>query len=61
VEWAAAQFQKQGLSPSANRLFVFAGLSGRTAKKPAVKAALDRAVEFLKSQMELNYSAVSAA
>lgn len=61
VEWAAAQFQKQGQSPSANRLFVFAGLSGRTAKKPAVKAALDRAVEFLKSQMDLDYSFVSAA
>lgn len=61
IEWAAAEFKKQGLSVGLWRIALHAGLSGRTIKKPAVKAALDKVVESLKAQVDLAYSTVSAA
>lgn len=61
VEWATACFEHQGLSPAAWRIAVQAGLNGKAAKRPVIKAALDKAVAFLKSQMELNYAEADAA
>ena len=61
VEWATAQFQQQGVSATSWRIAFLAGLSGKTVKKPAVRAALDTAVESLKSQMGLDFPRVNAA
>lgn len=60
VEWATSCFAAKGLSPLAWRIALLAGLNGRSAKKPVVKAALDKAVAFLKSQIDLNYSEACA-
>lgn len=54
VKWATNVFQAQGLSPASWRIALLARLSGDTAKVPIVKAALDNAIDSLKSQMELN-------
>jgi hypothetical protein len=56
VEWAAANFAEQGLSPSRWRIVARAGLTSKVAKTPVIAAALDRAAAFLISQMELDYS-----
>jgi hypothetical protein len=61
VEWATDCFEDLGLSPAAWRIAVKAGLNGKTAKRPVVKTAIDKAVAFLKSQMDLNYSEADAA
>jgi hypothetical protein len=57
VEWATAIFEKLGLSPAAWRIALKAGLSGEVAKRPVVKEAIERAVDFLKSQLEFTFSA----
>jgi hypothetical protein len=61
VAWATTHFERLGLSPAAWRIALKAGLSGTTAKRPVVRVALDQAVEFLKSQLDLNFSNASVA
>lgn len=61
IKWAAEQFQEQGVSATSWRIAFLAGVSGKTGKKPAVRAALDTAVERLKAQMDLTYSQVGVA
>jgi uncharacterized protein (DUF2384 family) len=61
VKWATSVFQAQGLSPASWRIASLARLSGDSARVSAVSAALDNAVDLLKSQMELNYQEANAA
>jgi len=61
VEWAASVFRAQGLSPASWRIALLARLGGDVARIPIIKAALDNAVDLLKSQMELNYTQQNAA
>jgi len=61
VDWAAQCFAEQGLSPAWWRIVQLAGISGKLARIPTIRAAIDQAVAGLKSQMELNYSEIHAA
>ena len=61
VKWASSVFKSQGLSPASWRIALLARLSGDAARVPVVKAALNDAVDSLKSQMELTYTQQNAA
>jgi hypothetical protein len=59
VEWAAGCFAQQRQSPASWRIALLAGVNGTAAKVPVVKAALEKAVAFLKAQIEFEYSNVA--
>lgn len=61
VAWATSHFKSQGLSPAGWRVALHAGLSGETAKRPVIRAAIEQAVVFLKAHMELSSSDPDAA
>ena len=61
VEWAAASFAERGLSPTRGEIIDRASLSSRSLKTSTVKAAIERAVGRLESQMDFHYSDASAA
>jgi hypothetical protein len=61
VEWVAACFAEEGISATAGRIVQLAGISWESAKTPTIKAAIERAVAGLKSQMEFSYLDTNAA